>query len=173
MLELGRSTAFARKVSPSPARLYYVMGALEAQIGELGRARPLLDAAVRAVPTVEALMLLASIDRQRGATKEALGALGRAIALGRAGHDEATIAEALLMTFEIQRARGERASAERPCAKRWVVLWRRGARRRLVVRVWHVPSACWRGPWNTTVRLRQRVARPSARTRQRAPIRAR
>jgi tetratricopeptide (TPR) repeat protein len=113
LMAMARSPALARKVSPTPARLEYVMGALEAQAGELGRARPHLRAALDAAPTVEAWLLLAGIDRQRGATGEALEELGKAGSLARAGRDEATIAEALLASFEIQRTRGERSSAEK------------------------------------------------------------
>jgi len=88
------------------------MGALETEIGELTRARVYLEGAVRDAPTVEALMLLAGIDRQRGADASALDELGRVMALARHSGEDLAVVEAQVATFEIQRARGELARAQ-------------------------------------------------------------
>jgi tetratricopeptide (TPR) repeat protein len=112
LLALSRSPSLVRRVSPSAARLAYVMGALEAQIGELGRARPHLEVAVRESPSVETLMLLAGIDRQRGAHATALDELGKVVLLARGASEDLTVVAALLATFEIERASGDTARAD-------------------------------------------------------------
>lgn len=112
LIELADSKNLTGRVRPSAARLHYVMGALETRAGELSSARPLVETAAQREPTVEALALLAAIDRQRGDTKSALTALERVIALAKQRGDAAEQAEALLLTFEIHRDAGNAAEAK-------------------------------------------------------------
>jgi tetratricopeptide (TPR) repeat protein len=111
ILELA-NTKFAGRVRPSRARLHYVMGALETRAGELVRARPHVEAAARAEPSIEAFSALAAIDRQRGDVKAALSALDQLSALARKGGDAGSEAEALLNAFEIHRDSGAREPAK-------------------------------------------------------------
>jgi len=107
------TTKFAGRVRPSPARLHYIMGALETRAGELARARPHVEAAARAEPSIEAFSALAAIDRQRGDVKGALSALDQLGALARKGGDPGSEAEALLNAFEIHRDSGAREEAKK------------------------------------------------------------
>jgi tetratricopeptide (TPR) repeat protein len=94
------------RVQPSAARVRSVMGSLEMRAGDLRRARPHFEAAVRIEPDVDALEALAAIDRQQGATDQAVRSLERVVALARASADRTTEAEAHLQIFEIHRERG-------------------------------------------------------------------
>lgn len=110
MLELAENKANLGKVSPSSARLRYVMGALETRHGELGRALPLVQSAARAEPSIEALLTLSAILRQKDPVA-ALATLGQAVELAKAELDILAETEALNMMFEIQRDRGEHERA--------------------------------------------------------------
>ena len=111
ILALAETKANLGKVNPSSARLRYVMGALETRHGELTRALPLVQSAARAEPSLESLMTLSAIERQRdhGA---ALTALGQAVELAKAENDPLAETDALNMKFEVYRDHGdaERAS---------------------------------------------------------------
>ena len=61
ILELAEIKANLGKVSPSAARLRYVMGALETRHGELARALPLVKSATLTEPSFESLMTLSAI----------------------------------------------------------------------------------------------------------------
>jgi hypothetical protein len=94
------------KVSPSSARLRYVMGALETRHGELTRALPLVQAAAAAEPTLEALMTLSAIERQQNQAA-ALATLGQAVDLAKAQSDSLAETDALNMKFEVYRDKGD------------------------------------------------------------------
>jgi hypothetical protein len=94
------------RVSPSSARLRYVMGALETRHGELARALPLVQAAAKAEPTLEALMTLSAIERQQDQTA-ALSTLGQAVELAKAQSDPLAETDALNMKFEVYRDKGD------------------------------------------------------------------
>ncbi|HET7545518.1 MAG TPA: hypothetical protein VFK05_36875 [Polyangiaceae bacterium] len=106
LLALGENKANLGKVSPSSARLRYVMGALETRHGELGRALPLVQSAARAEPSLETLMTLSAIERQRD-QRAALSTLGKAVELAKANNDPLAETDALNMTFEVYRDRGD------------------------------------------------------------------
>lgn len=110
LLVLGENKANLGKVNPSSARLRYVMGALETRHGELARALPLVQAAVKAEPSLESLMTLSAIERQRdhGA---ALTALGQAVELAKASNDALAETDALNMKFEVYRDHGDAGNA--------------------------------------------------------------
>jgi hypothetical protein len=102
ILALAENKANLGRVSPSSMRLRYVMGALESRHGELDRALPLVQAAARAEPSLESLMTLGAIERQRD-QRAALSALGQAVDLARTENDPLAETEALNMKFEVYR----------------------------------------------------------------------
>jgi len=106
MLALAEAKANLGKVSPSSARLRYVMGALETRHGELARALPLVQAAARAEPSLESLMTLSAIERQRD-QRAALLTLGQAVELAKASNDPLAETDALNMKFEVYRDHGD------------------------------------------------------------------
>jgi len=106
LLVLAENKANLGKVSPSAARLRYVMGALETRHGELARALPLIQAAARAEPSLESLMTLSAIERQRD-QRAALSTLGRAVELAKASNDPLAETDALNMKFEVYRDHGD------------------------------------------------------------------
>src|SRR6478736_3781351 len=106
LLGLAENKANLGKVSPSSARLRYVMGALETRHGELARALPLVQAAARAEPSLESLMTLSAIERQRD-QRAALLTLGQAVELAKASNDPLAETDALNMKFEVYRDHGD------------------------------------------------------------------
>jgi cellulose synthase operon protein C len=112
ILALAENKANLGHVSPSSTRLRYVMGALETRHGELDRALPLVQAAVRAEPSLESLMTLAAIQRQRD-KQSALSALGQAVELAKSANDTLAEADALNMKFEVYRDNGDNEQASK------------------------------------------------------------
>lgn len=111
LLALANSDALRGRVNPSPGRLQYVMAAIETRAGDLERARPNIEAAVKTDPSIEALNLLASIDRQRGAYDDALRSLtSMAEAAKRAG-DNLAETRALTIRYEVLLEAGRDAEA--------------------------------------------------------------
>lgn len=113
LLAFIESRPFAKELSPSVARVRYAMGTLEARAGDLGRARALVEATVRAEPTLPALELLAAIDRQRGNATEALKSLDAATKLATELSDPSSVADARLAMFEVYQDLGNTAEAAR------------------------------------------------------------
>jgi hypothetical protein len=113
LLELASQKPYAGKVSPSPARVRYVMGALEADRGELDRARPLLEAALVEEPAIEPLRILAAIARQSKDTERGLQYLTRARQLAERTRNPLEEAELWHAEFEIRRDMGDREGAGR------------------------------------------------------------
>jgi tetratricopeptide (TPR) repeat protein len=111
LLELASSKAFAGRVSPSPARFRYVMGALEAGRGDLARAEPLLEAAVQEEPSVEALRVLAAIARQKRDVPATLKLLERARAVAEKNGSAVDEADIWHTEFEVLRDSGDHAGA--------------------------------------------------------------
>jgi len=101
----------AKEVSPSVARVRYAMGALEARAGDLAAARPLVEAAVKAEPTLPGFELLAAIDRQQGNSTAALSSLDSVAKIATQSSDPAAVAEAELTKYEVYRDQGDPASA--------------------------------------------------------------
>jgi hypothetical protein len=106
LLTLAENKANLGKVNPSSARLRYVMGALETRHGELSRALPLVQSAARAEPSLESLMTLSAIERQRDQSA-ALFTLGQAVELAKAANDPLAETDALNMKFEVYRDHGD------------------------------------------------------------------
>jgi len=110
MLTQAESKINLGRVSPSSARLRYVMGALETRHGELTRALPLVQAAAKAEPTLEALMTLGAIERQQDKTA-ALTTIGQAVELAKAQADPLAETDALNVKFEVYRDKGDTVNA--------------------------------------------------------------
>ena len=100
-------------MNPSPSRLRYVLAAMEAQRGEIERARPLLEASAADQPTPEVLSTLAAIERQRKNQTVALDLLAKVGDLGQKAGDESLAGEADLQRFEIWRDAGDAAQAQK------------------------------------------------------------
>jgi tetratricopeptide (TPR) repeat protein len=113
LVALAESRGFVGRVTPGPARLRYVMAAIETRHAELERALPLLQLAVAAEPTAEAYSIIASIERQRKRPDAALAALDRVLELARRGGDVAAEAEALIQRFEVLRDAGRMDDASK------------------------------------------------------------
>jgi len=112
ILALADGQKLVGKVRPTPARLRYVMGVLETRAGDLGRARPLIEASTKTEPTLDALNMLAAIDRQRADSKVAVASLAKVAAFARKQGDGASEAEAFVATFEVQRDAGHASEAK-------------------------------------------------------------
>lgn len=111
LIHISQREVYGGRVTPSASRLHFFMGAIEAGAGELERAHPHLQLAVKLEPTADALRLLASIDRQRGDSASALAALDRVVEIARGTGDAAAQAESHLSRFEVLREMGETARA--------------------------------------------------------------
>ena len=111
LIALSQRDAYGGRVTPSAARLNFFMGAIEAGAGELARAHPLLEQAVKLEPTADAYRLLASIDRQRREYPSALASLDRVLELTKGTGDAAAQAETNLLRFEVLREMGDNARA--------------------------------------------------------------
>lgn len=103
----------AKDVTPSVSRIRYAMGTLEARTGDLGRAKDLIESAVKSEPTFAALQLLAAIDRQRGNATAALRSLTTATKMATELSDPSSVADARLAMFEVYRDVGDAAEAGR------------------------------------------------------------
>jgi tetratricopeptide (TPR) repeat protein len=111
LLDAVDKQPFAKDVSPSVARVRYAMGALEARSGELGAARPLVEAAVKTEPTLPGFELLAAIDRQRGNSAAALSSLDEVSKMATQASDPSAVSEAELTKYEVYRDQGDAGSA--------------------------------------------------------------
>lgn len=113
LLELAASKPYAGRVSPSPARLRYVMGALEADFGELARSEQLLRESLEDEPSIETLRILAAILRQKGDKQGALGLLERSRKLAERTNNALEEAESWRASFEVLRDSGDREGMAR------------------------------------------------------------
>jgi hypothetical protein len=113
LLELASSKPFAGRVAPSPARVRYVMGALEADRGQLAQAKPLLESALLAEPAIETLRVLAAIARQEKDAKASLAYVARARAIAERLGNPLEEADLLHWEFEVLRDHGDAAGAKR------------------------------------------------------------
>jgi tetratricopeptide (TPR) repeat protein len=112
LLELAEHKPFLGRVNPSPSRMRYLMGALEANRGELDRADPLLKQAVQREPSVDAFKLLAAIARQKGDAQSAIAFLDRARELAERSNDAAEEADLWRSRFEVLRDQGDKKAAQ-------------------------------------------------------------
>lgn len=113
LLELAEKRSFAGRVAPSAGRVRYVMAAIEARHGDPARALPLIQRAVAGEPTVEALTMLASLERQRNRPDAALAVLDRLIAQAQTAGDSIAQVDALIHKFETLRDAGRAEAASK------------------------------------------------------------
>jgi hypothetical protein len=106
LLALAEARPFVGKVSPSAARVHYVMAAIETRHAELDRARPLLARAISLEPSIEALTMMAAIERQKKNAEAALAALEAVRDLARRTTDLLAETDALIQRFEVLRDAG-------------------------------------------------------------------
>jgi tetratricopeptide (TPR) repeat protein len=99
-------------VEPTAARARFLMASIEMRDGRLAAARPLLEAAAAAEPTVAAYNLLALLERQAGDDRAAIAALGKALASPDARLARLDVAETHALAFEIRRDAGAGAEAK-------------------------------------------------------------
>src|SRR5688572_11389445 len=112
LIALSQREVYGGRVTPSASRLHFFMGAIEAGAGELERAHPHLEQAVKLEPTADAFRLLASIDRQRRDFKGALASLDRVIEISKGTGDASVQAETHLARFDVLREMGDNGRAE-------------------------------------------------------------
>lgn len=106
LLDLARQRHLRDRVRPDPARLTYVMGALEMHAGDLEQARPYLLEATEAAPSVASYRALAAVERQRGDVESTLAALRGAREAAAEQGVAIDEAEAYASTFEVLRDAG-------------------------------------------------------------------
>ncbi|HLV65401.1 MAG TPA: tetratricopeptide repeat protein [Polyangiaceae bacterium] len=111
LLALAEGPSFRGKVSPSAARVRYVMAALEARHGDLTRALPLVKQVLAVEPSADALMLLTSIQRQQGQFDAARATLDKVIGIAKKNQDLALETDAMIQKFEILRDAGQSEQA--------------------------------------------------------------
>lgn len=117
LLELAEGRTQAGKVAPSAARVRYVMAAIETRHAELDRARPLLERAVAVEPSIDALSMLASIQRQKKQPDAALATLDSVLDLARRAQDALAESDALFQKFETLRDAGRADQAGKALAE--------------------------------------------------------
>lgn len=106
----------------SVADFYETMGSLEVRDGNLERALPLLQKANAARPSVEALRLLASIERQRGQLEPALVLSQQLQQLAATQQLPVAEVQSLLLTYDIQTELGKATDAAATLTKALTVL---------------------------------------------------
>lgn len=102
-LLVAADEAGARGLEPGPERVRFFMASIEMRAGNLAAARPLLESAAKAAPSVGMFTMLASIERQSDNRAAALANVERALAAPDANYAMLDLAEAHLLAFEIHR----------------------------------------------------------------------
>jgi tetratricopeptide (TPR) repeat protein len=103
-----------KKVQPSPARVYGMMGEIEIREGRLDDARKLLQASVDREKSGSVLLSLARLDWHDGQVKVAEGRLKEALASEDVTKDPALRGEVLLLQSDITREQGDASGARKP-----------------------------------------------------------
>jgi tetratricopeptide (TPR) repeat protein len=103
-----------KKVQPSPARVYGMMGEIEIREGRLDEARKLLQASVDREKSGSVLLSLARLDWHDGQVKVAEGRLKEALASEDVTKDPALRGEVLLLQSDITREQGDATGARKP-----------------------------------------------------------
>jgi tetratricopeptide (TPR) repeat protein len=106
----------AKRVQPSPARVYGMMGEIEIREGNLDEARKLLVASVDREKSGSVMLSLARLDWHDGQTKNAESRLRDALAAEDVVKDAALRGEVLLLQSDITREQGDANGARRPLA---------------------------------------------------------
>lgn len=112
LLALADQPKMADRLETTSARLRFLMASIELRAGHLVEARPLLESAVAAEPSVAGFTTLAAVERQAAEPKKALAAVTRALAAPDARFEVADVAEALILSFEVYRDMGSQDAAK-------------------------------------------------------------
>lgn len=99
-------------VEPSSARARLLMAGVELRAGSLDGARPLLESAVAAEPSVAGYLTLAQLERQSGKSTAALAHTDKALSAPDARRAILDVAEALVLRFELLRDAKDEARAK-------------------------------------------------------------
>lgn len=112
VLALADGPDYGQRLTPSSSQLRQLMASVELRSGNVDAARPLLEHALRAEPTVWGYTMLGTLERQVGNLERALAHATRAAELPAAKVLQLDAADAKLLTFEILRDRGEGPRAD-------------------------------------------------------------
>ncbi len=99
-------------IEPSPASIRLVMGTIFVRAADPADARPLLEQAAAAQPSLEAFSALAEVRFQAGDTQGALDAVAKAVAAPDAKDSPLGVADAWLTAFQVDRSRGDNSAAK-------------------------------------------------------------
>jgi cellulose synthase operon protein C len=102
LLSLAARPELKNSIEPTAARVRAVMGSIETRAGNLAAARPLLESAAAAEASVDALVSLASIDRQARRADKALEHLLLAATTAEAKTNPITRGEVFLRMTDIR-----------------------------------------------------------------------
>lgn len=112
LLAVADKPEMRARVEPSSAQVRFLMASIEVRTGNLSGARPLLEAAVLARPTVSGHTMLAMLERQAGQPEAAASHVGRALAAPDARNAQLDTAEAHMLAFELAREAGAQERAK-------------------------------------------------------------
>jgi tetratricopeptide (TPR) repeat protein len=99
-------------VEPPPSRARFFMASVEMRAGNLAAARPLLEAAAKAEPSVGVFIMLAMIERQADNKAGALAYLERSLAAPDVKYALLDLADAYMLAYEIHRDAGSADAAK-------------------------------------------------------------
>lgn len=100
------------QVEPAPSRARFFMASIEMRAGNLPAARPLLEAASKAEPSVRLFTMLSAIERQADNKAAALSYIDKALAAPDAKYALLDMADAFMLAFEIHRDAGDNERAK-------------------------------------------------------------
>ena len=112
VLAVGDRPELQGRIDPTPGRARFMMASLELRSGNLAAARPLLEAAVSADPSVGGQTMLAMVERQAGESAKAIQHVERALRAPDARSSPGDVAEALILAFEVHRDAGAQDKAK-------------------------------------------------------------
>jgi tetratricopeptide (TPR) repeat protein len=112
LLALGDRPELKERIDPTPARARAMMASIELRAGNLAGARPLLEAAASAEPSVEGYTMLAMVERQAGNADRAIKHVEHAVAAPDARSSPADVADALMVSFDVHRETGAQEKAK-------------------------------------------------------------
>lgn len=111
LLAVADTPALKGKLNPSPARLRLVGANLHCHAGDVGSARPLLEASLADEPSSEATRRLAEIERSAGDRTKAAERIKASLDLPEAKNDRALEIELRSTLSDILRESGQRDAA--------------------------------------------------------------
>ena len=107
----------AKRVQPSPARVYGMIGEIEMREGHLDEARMFLTASVDREKSGSVLLSLARLDSHDGQAKNAESRLKEALAADDVAKDPALRGEVLLFQSDLTREQGDATGARKPLSE--------------------------------------------------------